>query len=87
MRNSETELLKFEDEFRRDPLVMRQYLMAERAHLDYLANLEYKQEEGLKKGLRQGRNEIIRTIRAKGTMTDEQIASLLDLPVHVVEKA
>ena len=87
MRNSETELLKFEDEFRRDPLVMRQYLMAERAHLDYLANLEYKREEGFKKGLRKGRNEIIRTIRAKGTMTDEQIASLLDLPVHVVEKA
>ncbi len=62
---------------------MRQYVMAERAHFDYLANLECERNEGRE----EGRNEIIRTIRAKGAMTDEQIASLLNLPIYVVERA
>ena len=93
------ELLDYEREFRTDPLVMRQYIFAERAHYDYLANLELEREEGLKEGRKEGREEgrkegrnnerrnLVRTIRAKGTMTDEQIADMLDLPLDFVKNA
>ena len=73
--------------FNNAPLMMRQYVMAERAHFDYLANLECERNEGREEGREEGRNEIIRTIRAKGAMTDEHIASLLNLPIYVVERA
>ncbi len=133
------DLLEYEKEFRSDPLMMRQYIFAERAHYDYLANLEYEREEGLKEGRREGlkegrakgleegiakgleeglvkglakgreegllkgfvkgrdegltegreeeRRDIVRTIRAGGTMTDEQIAEMLKLPLHFVKNA
>ena len=129
------DLLEYEKEFRTDPLLMRQYDFAERAHHDYLANLKYKREEGreigLKEGLKEGREEgfkegrakgleeglvkglakgreegllkgfvkgrdegreeerrtIVRTIRADGTMTDEQIAVMLKLPLDFVKNA
>gem|GEM_PF-104765 len=133
------DLLEYEKEFRSDPLMMRQYVFAERAHYDYLANLEYEREEGLKEGRREGlkegrakgleegiakgleeglvkglakgreegllkgfvkgrdegltegreeeRRDIIRTIRAGGTMTDEQIADMLKLPLQFVKNA
>lgn len=68
------ELLDYEKAYRSDPLMMRQYIFAERAHADYLANLKYEREEGFFKGRKEGREEerkaIIRTIRAGGTMTD-----------------
>lgn len=70
------ELLDYEQRFRMDPLSMRQYVMAERAHLDYLANLEYEREEG--------RIEIARTLRPEGIMTDEMIAQVAGIPVEVV---
>ena len=133
------DLLEYEKEFRTDPLLMRQYVFAERAHYDYLANLKYEREEGreigLKEGLKEGREEgfkegrakgleegllkgraeglatgreegllkgfvkgrdegreeerktIVRTIRADGTMTDEQIAIMLKLPLDFVKNA
>ncbi len=109
------ELLDYEKAYRSDPLMMRQYVFAERAHYDYLANLEYEREEGLAQGRKEGREEgflkgreegllkgfvkgrdegreeerrdIIRTIRAGGTMTDEQIADMLKLPLHFVKNA
>lgn len=129
------DLLEYEKEFRTDPLLMRQYDFAERAHHDYLANLKYEREEGreigLKEGLKEGREEgfkegrakgleeglvkglakgreegllkgfvkgrdegreeerktIVRTIRADGTMTDEQIAVMLKLPLDFVKNA
>ena len=85
------QLLDYERKFRTDPLVMRQYIFAERAHYDYLANLELEREEGLKEGRKEGRNNerrnLVRTIRAKGTMTDEQIADMLDLPLDFVKNA
>lgn len=73
------DLLDYEREFRSDPLVMRQYIFAERAHYDYLANLELEREDE--------RKNIIRTIRAKGVMTDEQIADMLNLPLDFVKNA
>ena len=129
------DLLEYEQEFRTDPLLMRQYVFAERAHYDYLANLKYEREEGreigLKEGLKEGREEgfkegrakgleegllkgrskgleegreegllkgfvkgreeerkdIIRTMRENGSMTDEQIASILKLPLDFVKNA
>ena len=133
------DLLEYEKEFRTDPLLMRKYVFAERAHYDYLANLKYEREEGreigLKEGLKEGREEgfkegrakgleegllrgraeglatgreegllkgfvkgrdegreeerktIVRTIRADGTMTDEQIAIMLKLPLDFVKNA
>ena len=76
------ELLDYEQEFRRDPLLWRQYLMDERAHFDYLANLKYEREEGMDmKAI-----EIAQKARAEGFMTDEQIAELVGLPVNVVRE-
>ena len=68
------ELLDYEQEFRRDPLLWRQYLMDERAHFDYLANLEYERgegidigrEEGIEEGIEIGREEGINIGRAEG---------------------
>ena len=92
------ELLDYEQEFRRDPLLWRQYLMDERAHFDYLANLKYEREEGIDIGREEGieigraegigiRNiEIAQKARAEGFMTDEQIAELVGLPVNVVKE-
>ena len=70
------ELLDYEQRFRMDPLLMRQYVMAERAHIDYLANLEYEREEG--------RIEVAHNLRVKGIMTDEEIAQVAGIPVEVV---
>ena len=79
-----------------DPLMMRQYVMAHRAHVDYIANMKAEREEGFTEGLEEGREEgrkegreegrktIVRTIREGGTMTDEQIAALLKLPLEFV---
>ena len=71
-----------------DPLMMRQYVMAHRAHVDYIANMKAEREEGFMEGLEEEREEerktIVRTIREGGTMTDEQIAALLKLPLEFV---
>ncbi len=58
--------------------------MAQRAHIDYVANVEAEREEGRKEGREEGRKTIVRTIREGGTMTDEQIAALLKLPLEFV---
>lgn len=75
------DLLDFEKEFRSAPLMMRQYVMAQRANIDYVANVEAEREEGRE----EERKTIVRTIREDGTMTDEQIATLLKLPLEFVE--
>ena len=60
------DLLDFEKEFRSDPLLMRQYVMAQRAHIDYIANMEAEREEGFTEGLEEGREEGIIMGRKEG---------------------
>ena len=87
------DLLDFEKAFRSDPLMVRQYIMAERAHIDYLENLKCEREEGLEEGRNEGREEgrneeridTIRNMRSKGAMADEQIAYILNLPLEFVK--
>ena len=77
MNESKIEVI---DEETYDPLMMRQYVMAQRAHIDYVANMDAEREEGRE----EERKTIVRTIREGGTMTDEQIAALLKLPLEFV---
>ena len=81
MNESKIEVI---DEETYDPLMMRQYVMAQRAHIDYIANMEAERKEGFMEGLEEERKTIVRTIREGGTMTDEQIAALLKLPLEFV---
>ena len=94
-------MLELERLFRMDPLLMRQYLMDERAHLDYISNMEdYREEgleegrkkgleEGLKEGREEGRRESLedsaRKLRSQGILSDEQIAEALDMPIEIVK--
>ncbi len=101
-KNSDVaEMLELERLFRMDPLLMRQYLMDERAHLDYISNMEdYREEgleegrkkgleEGLKEGREEGRRESLedsaRKLRSQGILSDEQIAEALDMPIEIVK--
>ena len=86
------ELLELERKFLRDPILVRKYELDERAHLDYLANLEYERNEGLAQGRSEGfaegcteeRNAAARSLRSQGILTDEQIAEALNMPIEAV---
>ena len=91
------ELMELENEFLRDPVLARRYFIEERAHVDYLANMDYQREEGLKKGIRKGRKEgrekgrmeerqkAAINLRSQGILTDEQIAQALNMTVEQVK--
>lgn len=89
-KNSDVaEMLELEKLFRMDPLLIRRYLIEERAHLDYIANMKESREEGLEEGRNEGRNEgrkdSARKLRSQGILSDEQIADALDMPLEVVK--
>ena len=66
------ELLDAEEKYRSDPLLLRQYVLAEAAHRDYLLNLKAEREEGRA----EERENLIRQLLAEGICTNEQIANL-----------
>lgn len=81
-KNSDVaEMLELERLFRMDPLLIRRYLIEERAHLDYIANMKDSREEGLE----EGRKDSARKLRLQGILSDEQIADALNMPVEVVK--
>lgn len=89
-KNSDVaEMLELEKLFRMDPLLIRRYLIEERAHQDYLLNMkdarEEGREEGLEEGLEKGRKDSARSLRSQGILSDEQIAEALNMPVEVVK--
>ena len=85
------DMIALERVFSMDPLIVRRYLIEERAHLDYIANMKEAREEGYKEGFKigfkQGFNEVViaRRLRSQGVMSDEQIASVLDIPLETVK--
>ena len=83
---TEDDFLDYSQSIGMDPLLWRQYLMDERAHLDYLANLACERQEGYEEGMKQRSFEIAKNIRAKGIMTDERIAELVGLSLNEVKE-
>ena len=99
---TEDDFLDYSQSIGMDPLLWRQYLMDERAHLDYLANLACVRQEGFEIGFKEGLEEarkkkreegmkqrsfeIAKNIRAKGIMTDERIAELVGLSLNEVKE-
>lgn len=85
------ELVALEKVWRMDPWIVRNYVLNEhdRVYRENLVKYERKaaREEGLKEGREEGRKSLVRTIRAKGVMTDEQIADMLNLPLDFVKNA
>ena len=63
-------LMQIEEIFRADPMLLRRYLIEERAHQDYMSNLEYtkaeSREEGRKEGREEGREEGRKEGREQG---------------------
>lgn len=89
-KNSDVaDMLELERVFRMDPLMIRRYLIEERAHLDYVANMEESREEGIEEGreegIEEGRKDSARRLRSQGVMSDEQIANVLDIPLETVK--
>ena len=113
-KNSDVaDMLELERVFRMDPLMIRRYLIEERAHLDYVANMKESREEGIEVGIekgikkgrkegreegrkegrkegreegrKEGREDSARRLRSQGVMSDEQIASVLDIPLETVK--
>ena len=87
-----TRLMQIEEMFRTDPILLRRYLIEERAHQDYLANLDYIRMEGDERGFKRGRAEgreegreeaLFATARRMkaGGMSDPQIAQFTGLPL------
>ena len=86
MQSVTDEFLDAWEKYGSDPLVWRQYIFAEAAHRDYLLNLKAEREEGLAKGRKEERENMIRLLRAKGICTDEQIANLFDSPIELIQQ-
>ena len=82
-------LLDAEEKFRLDYMTYRSYALSERARLDLQAQIDRDnkryEERGEKLGEKRTREEMLRTLRAKSGMTDEQIAEMFDLPVDLVK--
>ena len=49
------EMIELEKKFRMDPLLMRRYMIEERAHIDYVLNMKEYRKEGREEGLEEGR--------------------------------
>ena len=79
------EMLELEKLFRMDPLLIRRYLIEERAHIDYVNNMKESREEGRNEGRNEGRRDSARKLRLQGILSDEQIADALDMPLEVVK--
>ena len=81
-KNSDVaEMLELERLFKMDPLLIRRYMIEERAHIDYVLNMK----ESHDKGLEAGRKDSARKLRLQGILSDEQIAEALDMPIEVVK--
>ena len=89
------ELVALEKVWRMDPWTVRNYILNEhdRVYRENLvkyergAALQEGLEEGRKEGFDEGRKSLIRKMRAKTIMTDEQIADMLNLPLDFVKNA
>lgn len=89
-KNSDVaEMLELERLFKMDPLLIRRYMIEERAHIDYVLNMKESHDEGLEAGRKEGFNEAVRDsarkLRSQGILSDEQIAEALDMPIEVVK--
>ena len=68
-------------------------MIEERAHIDYVLNMQEAYEEGFKIGLEEARKERFekwrkesaRKLRSQGILSDQQIADALDMPVEIVK--
>jgi predicted transposase/invertase (TIGR01784 family) len=85
-KNSDVaDMLELERVFRMDPLMIRRYLIEERAHIDYVLNMKESREEGRKEGFSEAVKDSARRLRSQGILSDQQIADALDIPVEVVK--
>ena len=77
------ELVALEKVWRMDPWIVRNYVLNEHDRV-YRENLVKYERKAARE---EGRKSLVRTIRAKGVMTDEQIADMLNLPLDFVKNA
>ena len=93
-------LMQIEEMFRTDPILLRRYLIEERSHRDYLANLDHIRMEGeergeergekrgMERGIKLGREDekfaTARRLKAMG-LSNEQIAQGVSLPLADIE--
>ena len=75
-----TRLMQIEEMFRTDPMLLRDYLIQERAHQDHLANLDHIRAEGREVAL----FATARRMKAGG-MSDLQIAQFTGLLLADIE--
>ena len=89
-------MAQLEDLFRMDPDLLEDYLDQERAHWDYVTNVELIANENLAKGRAEGRAEgeergreeaLFATARRMklGGMSDAQIMEFTDLPLAEIQ--
>ena len=60
------DMIALERVFSMDPLIVRRYLIEERAHLDYVANMKESREEGIEVGIEKGIEKGIKKGRKEG---------------------
>ena len=92
-KNSDVaDMLELERLFRMDPLMIRRYLIEERAHIDYVLNMKEAREEGREEERKKSREdfnkalrESARRLRSEGVLSDEKIADILNIPLEVVK--